>query len=63
MALDSARREALGLGGAIAGGVITYTAGGGQKVAVASGFTMAAWPAKIVTAKVEILGVDGAAKQ
>ena len=51
----------MGLGGAIAGGVITYTAGGGQKVAVASGFTMAAWPAKIVTAKVEILGVDGAA--
>lgn len=29
-------------------------------VAVASGFTMAAWPTKIVTAKIVILGLDSA---
>lgn len=61
------RREALrpGPGGAIAGGVITggvitSTANGAQKVAVAAGFTMIAWPTKIVKAKVVILGVDNA---
>jgi alcohol dehydrogenase (cytochrome c) len=48
------------LGGAIAGGVITYTANGAQKVAVAAGFTMLAWPTKIVTAKIVILGLDRA---
>jgi hypothetical protein len=32
------------------GGVITYTANSAQKVAVASGFTMLAWPTKIVQA-------------
>ena len=37
------------LGGAIGGGVITYTANGAQKVAVAAGFTNVAWPTKIVT--------------
>ena len=52
------------LGGAIGGGVITYTGDGGQKVAVASGFTMVAWQTKIVTAKIVVLGLDGAsAKQ
>jgi alcohol dehydrogenase (cytochrome c) len=52
------------LGGAIAGGVITYIAKGGQKIAVASGFTHLAWPTKIVTAKIEILGLeDGTASQ
>ena len=30
--------------------MITYTANGAQKVAVASGFTMLAWPTKIVQA-------------
>jgi len=62
-ALDSATGEKLwvqDLGGAIAGGVITYTANGAQKVAVAAGFTMLAWPTKIVKAKVVILGLDGA---
>ena len=43
------------------GGVITYNADGAQKVAVAYGFTMLAWPVKIVTAKVAILGVDSSA--
>jgi alcohol dehydrogenase (cytochrome c) len=63
-ALDSANGQKLwaqDLGGAIAGGVITYTANGSQKVAVASGFTMLAWPTKIVTAKIEILGLEGGA--
>jgi alcohol dehydrogenase (cytochrome c) len=61
-ALDAATGEKLwgqDLGGAIGGGVITYTANGAQKVAVASGFTMVAWPTKIVTAKIQILGVEG----
>jgi PQQ enzyme repeat len=62
-ALDAANGEKLfgrQLGGAIGGGVIAYTANGAQKVAVAYGFTMLAWPVKIVTAKVAILGLDGA---
>jgi len=62
-ALDAANGEKLfgrQLGGAIGGGVITYTANGAQKVAVAYGFTMLAWPVKIVTAKVAILGLDSA---
>jgi alcohol dehydrogenase (cytochrome c) len=63
-ALDSANGEKLwarDLGGAIGGGVITYTANGAQKVAVAAGFTMLAWPTKIVTAKVVVLGLEGGA--
>jgi outer membrane protein assembly factor BamB len=62
-ALDSANGEKLwaqDLGGAIGGGVITYTANGAQKVAVAAGFTMLAWPTKIATAKIKILGLDSA---
>ena len=50
----------LELGGAIGGGVITYTANGAQKVAVATGFTHLAWPTKIVTAKIVVLGLDNA---
>jgi len=49
------------IGGAVGGGVITYTAGGGQKVAVAAGMTSAAWPVKSETAKVVILGLAGGA--
>jgi alcohol dehydrogenase (cytochrome c) len=46
------------------GGVINYTANGAQKVAVAAGFTMLAWPTEIVKAKVVALGLDSAsAKQ
>ena len=62
-ALDSANGQKLwgqDLGGAIGGGVITYTADGAQKVAVAAGFTMLAWPTKIVKAKVVVLGLDSA---
>jgi len=39
--------------------VITYTANGAQKVAVAAGFTMLVWPTKIVKAKVVVLGLEG----
>jgi alcohol dehydrogenase (cytochrome c) len=50
----------LGGGGAIGGGVITYAVNGVQKVAVANGLTVVAWPVKPVTAKVVILGLDDA---
>ncbi len=63
-ALDAGNGQKLwgqDLGGAIGGGVITYTAKGAQKVAVASGFTHIAWPTKIVTAKIVVLGLDEAA--
>ena len=49
-ALDAATGQKLwgqNIGGAIGGGVITYTANGAQKVAVAAGFVMPAWPTKI----------------
>ncbi|HXZ16931.1 MAG TPA: PQQ-binding-like beta-propeller repeat protein [Roseiarcus sp.] len=52
------------IGGAIAGGVITYTANGAQKIAVTTGFISPAWPVEIRRAKVAILGVgeEGASK-
>jgi alcohol dehydrogenase (cytochrome c) len=62
-ALDAANGQKLWgeeLGGAIGVGVITYTANGAQKVAVATGFTHLAWPTKIVTAKIVVLGLDSA---
>ena len=61
-ALDAATGQKLWgqqLGGAVAGGVITYVANGAQKIAVAAGFTSPAWPTKVVTAKVKVLGVEG----
>lgn len=48
------------IGGAIGGGVITYTANGEQKVAVAVGFTSILWPTEVVTGKVVILGLGDA---
>ena len=63
-ALNAATGEKLWgehVGGGIAGGVITYTAGGAQKVAVATGFANVAWPTKPVKAKIVVLGLDGAA--
>jgi osmotically-inducible protein OsmY len=45
------------LGGAIGGGVITYSAGGAQKVAVAVGFTNILRPTKVATGKIVILGL------
>jgi alcohol dehydrogenase (cytochrome c) len=64
-ALDSSNGQklwgqVLNGGGGIGGGIITYTADGAQKVAVASGFTMAAWPIRPATAKVIVLGLDSA---
>jgi len=43
------------LGGAIAGGVISYDTGAGQRVAVAAGMTSPIWPTAKVTAKVVVL--------
>ena len=60
-ALDAATGRKLWgekIGGAIGGGVITYTADGQQKVAVATGLTEILWPTDITTAKVVILGLD-----
>jgi alcohol dehydrogenase (cytochrome c) len=47
------------IGGAIGGGVITYTANGAQKVAVATGYVSPAFPTEIRRAKVAILGLEG----
>jgi alcohol dehydrogenase (cytochrome c) len=49
------------LDGAIGGGVITYEAGGSQKVAVAAGLTSILWPTAQSTAKIVILGLDQSA--
>ena len=49
------------IGGAIGGGVITYTADGAQRVAVATGFTSILWPTEVVTGKIVILGLDDTA--
>jgi alcohol dehydrogenase (cytochrome c) len=46
------------LGGAVAGGVITYDTGDGQRIAVATGMTSPIWPTSKVTAKVAVLGLE-----
>ena len=59
-AFDSATGKQLwtsNLGGAVAGGVITYDTGKGQKVAVAAGMTSPIWPTAPVTAKIVVLGI------
>ena len=48
------------LDGGIGGGIITYSVGGSQKVAVAAGFTNVLWPTKVATGKIVILGISGA---
>jgi alcohol dehydrogenase (cytochrome c) len=61
-AVDAANGQKLWgqkIGGAIGGGVITYTVNGVQKVAVATGLISPAWPVQIAAAKVMILGVEG----
>ena len=61
-ALDAATGQKLWgkkIGGAIGGGVITYTANGAQKVAVATGYVSPAFPAEIRRAKIAILGLEG----
>jgi len=58
--LDAANGQRLWgqkIGGAIGGGVITYTADGVQRVAVATGFTSILWPTEVVTGKIVILGL------
>ena len=52
------------IGGAVGGGVITYTVNGTQKIAVATGLTEILWPTEVTTAKVSILGLgDSSASQ
>jgi alcohol dehydrogenase (cytochrome c) len=61
--LDAANGQRLWgqkIGGAIGGGVITYTADGAQRVAVATGFTSILWPTEVVTGKIVILGLGNA---
>ena len=63
-AVDSTSGEKLWgqkIGGAVAGGVITYTVNGVQKVAVTTGLISPAWPVEIRTGKIAILGVEDAA--
>ena len=45
------------LGGAVAGGVITYDSGQGQKIAVAAGMTSPIWPTPKINGKVVVLGL------
>ena len=45
------------IGGAIGGGLITYSAAGGQRIAVATGYVSPAVPAEIRRAKIAILGL------
>jgi alcohol dehydrogenase (cytochrome c) len=61
-ALDAATGQKLWgqkIGGAIGGGVITYTANGAQKVAVATGYVSPAVPTEIRKAQIAILGLEG----
>jgi alcohol dehydrogenase (cytochrome c) len=46
------------IGGGIGGGVITYTAKGAQRIAVATGFTSVLYVTDVVTGKIMILGLD-----
>jgi len=65
-ALDAATGQKLWgqkIGGAIGGGVITYSVNGAQKVAVATGYVSPAFPAEIRRAKITILGVEGDANR
>jgi alcohol dehydrogenase (cytochrome c) len=60
-ALDAADGQKLWgkkIGGAIAGGVITYMAGGEQKVAAATGLANVTLPTEVATGKVVVLGLD-----
>jgi alcohol dehydrogenase (cytochrome c) len=45
------------IGGAIAGGVITYRSGGGQKVAVTTGLANVTLPTEVATGKIVVLGL------
>ncbi len=59
-ALDTANGHALwrqNLGGAMAGGIVSYYTGGVQKLAVTTGFTAILWPTAVTTGKIVILGI------
>ena len=59
--LDAANGQKLWsqyMGGAIGGGVVTYSIHGKQRIAVAKGLTEILWPTEITTAKVSILGLE-----
>jgi alcohol dehydrogenase (cytochrome c) len=56
-AADGKKLWSTDLGGAIGGGVITYDAGQGQKIAVAAGMTSLIWPTPKINAKVVVLGL------
>jgi alcohol dehydrogenase (cytochrome c) len=56
-ASDGQRLWGQKLEGAVAGGVITYTANGSQRVAVAAGYSSIIWPTEQGTAKIVILGL------
>jgi alcohol dehydrogenase (cytochrome c) len=61
-AIDAATGQKLWgrkIGGAIGGGVITYTVNGMQKVAVTTGYVAPAFPAEIRRARIAILGIEG----
>jgi PQQ-dependent dehydrogenase (methanol/ethanol family) len=47
------------IGGAIGGGLITYVAGGGQKIGVATGLANITMPIQVTTGKIVVLGLDG----
>jgi len=49
------------MAGAIGGGIITYLAGGSQKIAVAGGTSSIVWPTEPTTAKIVIFGLPDAA--
>jgi alcohol dehydrogenase (cytochrome c) len=49
------------IGGAIGGGLITYVAGGRQRVAVATGLANVSMPTDVSTGKIVVLGLDGGA--
>ena len=46
------------LGGALGGGIITYKAGGAQRLAVAVGMTSPIWPTQETTGQVVVLAVE-----
>jgi alcohol dehydrogenase (cytochrome c) len=47
------------IGGAIGGGLITYVAGGRQKIAVATGLANVTMPTEVATGRIIVLGLDG----
>jgi alcohol dehydrogenase (cytochrome c) len=47
------------IGGAIGGGLITYSAGGRQRIAVATGLANITMPTEVTTGKIVVLGLDG----